>query len=115
MHNPVGGRTDKAFLAALLRESREKFLGSFAGVSDEDSRLRPMPDCWCVLETVEHLTLSEVFMLKLVTSQRVPRSADAPDREQLFLHGAADRSRKMRSPEGGRPCGRFASLTEAAA
>ncbi len=72
-------------LLALLRESRERFLGSFAGVSDEQSRLRPSPDCWSVLDTVEHLTSAEGIMLKLVT------------------------------PEGGRPCGRFANLAAAAA
>ncbi len=102
-------------LLALLRESRERFLGSFAGVSDEQSRLRPSPDCWSVLDTVEHLTSAEGIMLKLVTSTRRPRSADAPNREQVFLTMVADRSRKMQSPEGGRPCGRFANLAAAAA
>ena len=53
-------------------------------------------------------------MLRLITTQRRPRSADAANREQVFLQVVADRSRKMQSPEGGQPCGRFASLAEAA-
>lgn len=53
-------------------------------------------------------------MLKLVTTQRRPRSADAPNREQVFLQMVGERTRKMQSPEGARPTGRFAGLSEAA-
>ena len=115
MPNPANSNSDKNFLVSLLRESRKNFLGSFAGVSDEESRLHPAPNCWCVLDTVEHLTSAEGIMLRLITTQRRPRSADAANREQVFLQVVADRSRKMQSPEGGQPCGRFASLAEAAA
>ena len=115
MHNPASSNTDKEFLVALLRESREKFLGSFAGVSEEQSRVHPAPDSWSVLDTVEHLTSAETLMLKLITAQRKPRSADAANREQVFLQVVADRTRKMQSPESGRPRGRFATLAEAAA
>jgi uncharacterized damage-inducible protein DinB len=115
MHNPVNRNTDKEFLVALLRESREKFLGCFAGVSEEQSWMHPAPGCWSVLDTVEHLTSAETLMLNLITTQRRSRSADAANREQVFLQVVADRSRKMQSPESGRPRGRFASLAEAAA
>jgi uncharacterized damage-inducible protein DinB len=113
--NPVHSNTDKEFLVTLLRESQEKFLGSFAGVSEEQSRVHPAENCWSVLDTVEHLTSAETLMLKLITTQRRPRSADAANREQVFLQVVADRSRKMQSPESGRPRGRFATLAEAAA
>jgi uncharacterized damage-inducible protein DinB len=113
--NPVHSHTDKEFLVALLRESREKFLGSFASVSEEQSRVHPAPDSWSVLDTVEHLTSAETLMLKLITTQRRLRSTDAANREQVFLQVVADRSRKMQSPESGRPRGRFATLAEAAA
>lgn len=113
--NPVKSNTDKEFLVTLLRESREKFLASFAGVSKEQSRLHPAPDCWSVLDTVEHLSSAESLMLKLITAQRRPRSADAVNREQVFLKVIGDRSRKMQSPESGRPRGRFADLAQAEA
>jgi len=115
MQNPVSGNADRQFLVSLLRESRERFLGSFAGVSDEQSRLHPSPECWSVLDTVEHLASAEGIMLGLITAGRAPRSADAPNREQAFLTMVADRSRKMQSPEAGRPRGRFANLAAAAA
>ena len=113
--NPANSNTDKNFLVSLLRESRENFLGSFADVSEEQSRLHPAENCWCVLDTVEHLTSAEGIMLRLITTQRRPRSADAANREQVFLKVIGDRSRKMQSPEGGQPRGRFANLVEAAA
>ncbi|HEU4416123.1 MAG TPA: DinB family protein [Candidatus Angelobacter sp.] len=117
MHNPItaGANPDREFLVSLLRESRERFLSSFAGVSDEQSRRHPSPDCWSVLDTVEHLTSAEGIMLKLITTTRRPRAADAPNREQAFLTMVGDRSRKMQTPEGGKPRGRFANLDEAAA
>lgn len=113
--NPANSNIDKNFLVSLLRESREKFLGSFAGTSEEQSRVHPAPDCWSVLDTVEHLTSAETLMLRLITTQRRPRAAEAPNREQAFLTMVADRSRKMQSPESGRPRGRFADLAQAAA
>ncbi|MBZ5506324.1 MAG: DinB family protein [Acidobacteriia bacterium] len=115
LNNPVtGANSDKEFLVTLLLASQEKFLSSFAGVSDEQSRMRPSPGSWSVLDTVEHLTSAEGIMLKLITSDRRPRQADAPNREQVFLQVIGDRSRKMQSPESGQPRGRFASLAEAA-
>jgi uncharacterized damage-inducible protein DinB len=115
MPNPANSNTDKNFLVSLLRESRERFLGSFADVSDEQSRLHPAENCWCVLDTVEHLTSAEGIMLRLITTQRRPRQAEAVNREEVFLKVVSDRSRKMQSPEGGQPRGRFTSLAEASA
>jgi uncharacterized damage-inducible protein DinB len=112
--NPANSNTDKNFLISLLRESREKFLGSFADVSHDQSRIHPAPECWSVLDTVEHLTSAEGIMLGLITTQRRPRSEETANREWVFLKVLGDRSRKMQSPEAGQPRGRFANLAEAA-
>jgi uncharacterized damage-inducible protein DinB len=108
-------QAEKEQLLLLLRESREKFLSSFAGVTEEQSRRRPAEGSWSVLDTVEHLTTAETIQCKLVTTQRTPRAADAPNREKVFLQVIADRSHKAQSPESARPRGRFANLVEAAA
>ncbi len=105
---------DKQFLLALLRDSRHRFLESFAEMTEEEARLRPTPDRWSVLETVEHLTIAETTMLKLLQTQRTPRSADAPNRELAFLQMVGERTHKMQSPEGAVPNGRFPSLHAAA-
>jgi hypothetical protein len=98
---------------ALLRESRERFVSSFAGVDDEQSRRRPAEGCWSVLDCVEHVAGAETFMLRLLQGSRRPRPSGAPNREEFFLQRMTDRSRKAESPEGGRPRGRFANLEEA--
>lgn len=105
---------DKSFLLAILQETRETFLNSFAGLTDEESRLKPAADRWSVLDTVEHLTTAETIQLKLISTQRSPRAADAPNREYAFLQMIPNRSHKMESPEGAKPIGRFATLAEAA-
>jgi hypothetical protein len=104
---------DKPFILAALQESRELFLNSFAGVTEEQSRLKPAPDQWSVLDTIEHLTTAETIQLKLISTQRTPRAADAPNREHAFLQMIPNRTHKMESPEGARPTGRFATLAEA--
>ena len=104
---------DKDKLLALLRESRERFVSSFAGVHDEQSRRRPAEGCWSVLDCVEHVAAAETFMLGLVKGSRRPRPAGAPNREELFLQRMTDRSVRAESPQGGRPRGRFANLEEA--
>src|SRR5262249_16778612 len=104
---------DKEKVLALLRESEERFLGSFAGVSDEDCRRCPAEGKWSILETVEHLTAAEQTLLKRITETRRPRSATTQNREEIFLRVVADRSRKSEAPETARPRGRFAGLAEA--
>jgi uncharacterized damage-inducible protein DinB len=111
--SPNTEAADKDRLLALLRESRQIFLGSFAGVSDEQSRRRPAEGCWSVLDCAEHVAGAETFMLGLLQGARRPRPAGAPNREEMFLQRMTDRSRKAESPQGGRPRGRFANLEEA--
>ncbi|HLW52675.1 MAG TPA: DinB family protein [Candidatus Angelobacter sp.] len=116
MPNPMPtSQADKEMLLKLLRDSRECFLASFDNVSDEQSCRRPAEGSWSVLETVEHLTSAETIMSKLITSERRPRTPNAPNREEVFLQVVANRSRKLQSPEAAVPCGRFANLNEAAA
>jgi uncharacterized damage-inducible protein DinB len=114
-HATFNPKADNEKLLALLRESRERFLQSFTGVTDDESRRRPGDGQWSVLDTVEHLTVAETRMLGLVTGLRRLRPAGAPNREDVFLTVIVDRSRKIESPEGARPQGRFASLADAAA
>ena len=110
---PLSLAAENQRLATLLRESREHFLASFAGVSDADARVRPAENCWSVLDCVEHIAVAETGMLRLLQSPRRPRAAGAPNREQIFLEHMGSRSRKVESPERGRPTGRFPGLAAA--
>jgi uncharacterized damage-inducible protein DinB len=104
---------DKQFLLTQLQETRDIFLNSFAGLTEEQSRVKPAANRWSVLDTIEHLTTAEDIHLKLMSAQRTPRAADAPNREGAFLHMIPSRTHKMESPESARPIGRFATLAEA--
>ncbi|HET9181287.1 MAG TPA: DinB family protein [Candidatus Angelobacter sp.] len=106
---------DKEVLLTLLSASRERFLSSFVDVTEQQAHVRPERDRWSVIETVEHLTMAEATMLKLLSRPRRPRPATAPNREEVFLSPGADRSRRLESPDGARPRGRFATLAEARA
>jgi hypothetical protein len=106
-------QADKEKLLELLRESGQRFLGSFAGVTDEQSRRRPAEGSWSVADCVEHVAAAETFMLRLVQGQRRPRSAGAQNREEVFRQRMTDRTRKAISPEGARPTGRFGSIEAA--
>lgn len=112
--NPVpAARAQNEILLGLLASSRDRFLRSFADVDEQEARLHPVEGRWSVLDTIEHLTVAETTMLRLLDQPRRHRSADAPNREELFLNAATDRSRRLESPEGARPRGRFANLAEA--
>ena len=105
---------DKPFLLTQLQETRGIFLNSFAGVTEEQCRLKPAPGQWSVLDTVEHLTAAETVQLKLISTQRTPRAADTPNREHAFLQMIPIRTHKLEAPETAKPIGRFATLAEAA-
>ena len=105
---------DKQFLLAALQETRDIFLNSFAGVTEEQARIKPASDSWSVLDTVEHLTTAETIHLKLISTQRTPRAADTPNREYGFLQMIPNRTHKMESPETAKPIGRFPTLAAAA-
>lgn len=112
--NPVvTSPADKTKLITLLHDSGEHFLLSFADVNDEQSRRHPAEGKWSVLDTVEHLTVAETIMVKLVAETRRPKTADRPNREERFQQVVPDRGFRMESPEAGRPTGRFANLAQA--
>jgi uncharacterized damage-inducible protein DinB len=111
--NPVSIAAENAKLVALLRESRERFLASFAAVSEDDCLRHPVEGCWSVMDCVEHIVGAETLMLKRLQSERNPRPAGAPNREQVFLERMGSRERKVQSPEGGQPKGRFSNLDAA--
>jgi uncharacterized damage-inducible protein DinB len=114
--NPVADyQAENETLLTLLTSSRDRFLASFADLTEQQAQLHPEEGRWSVLQTVEHLTMAETTMMRLLDQPRRPRPASAANREQAFLMAGADRTRKLQSPDGGRPTGRFATLAEARA
>src|SRR5215472_6339145 len=111
--NPVPtSAADKQKLLDLLRSSRQSFLASFAGVTDEQSRRCPAEGCWSVLDTVEHLTVGETVMLKLVSDTRRPRTQNRPNREEASVRVVVGLSEKLHPSGESGHWGCFANLQE---
>jgi hypothetical protein len=106
--------SDRNQILKLLADSRETFLSSAAGVSDEQSRLRPAPDQWSVLDCAEHVAIVENFLYNSLTTGLTPAPPPSDgSREQMILQRATDRSMKFTAPERAQPKGRFPSLAAA--
>lgn len=107
---------DRSEYLALLTRTREDFLSSLAGITEAQSRQKPTPETWSILDCTEHVVAAERGMLIMITQRCTPRTAlSAKDREQDFLRHGADRTHKHVAPESVRPTGRYATLAEAAA
>jgi len=105
---------DRTEFLAILNQTRDDFLSSIAGVSDEQSRQKPDPDRWSILEFAEHVVAAGRIMFIMVTERCTPRTTPPTTREHEFFARATDRSWKAVAPERVRPTGRIANLDEAA-
>jgi hypothetical protein len=97
---------------ALLAQTRDEFLASLDGVSEEQAQLKPAPDRWSIVECVEHVVVAEHAMYIGITTRRTPRTSTGEGRERAIMAMASDRSRKFEAPETARPKGRFGTLAQ---
>ena len=105
---------DKQTLLADLESGRNVFLDSVSDVTEELAVRAPAPGRWSVLECVEHVAASEDYLFSQIM---VSSAAETPlinlEREARIVAVARDRSKKIQSPDVGRPSGRFPTLAEA--
>jgi len=105
---------DKEQLLAALADGQKVLLDALANVTEEPAARAPAPDRWSILQCVEHLAVSEAYLLAQVAAAQFSESAVAnPAREARILSRGADRTRPMPAPEVGRPPGRCSSLAQA--
>jgi hypothetical protein len=97
-----------------LRCGQQVFLEALDGITEALAAKRPGPERWSALECVEHVAVSEDFLLSLIMQAE---HAGAPAinklREAGILARGADRARPSVSPDAVRPAGRFANLSDA--
>jgi len=98
-----------------LASGRDALLEAVRGVPEDLAATRPAPGRWSIVECVEHVTVSEDFLLARILQAQ---SSGAPvvnqKREAAILARGADRTAAVVSPEAGQPAGRFAALADAA-
>jgi hypothetical protein len=99
-----------------LKKGRDALRDALAGVDEHMAAREPGPGRWSVLECVEHLGVSEQFLLsRLAAAAEGDRLAGSRVREAMIVGRGQDRTRPVESPEAGRPTGRFQSVDEALA
>ncbi|MGA3073402.1 MAG: DinB family protein [Bryobacteraceae bacterium] len=103
--------------AAILQElvtGRDALLDALYGLPADLAAISPAPGRWSVVECVEHVAVSEEFLLSRIAQAQ---SSGAPlmnqKREAAILARGADRRTPVISPEVSRPTGRFATLADA--
>ena len=97
-----------------LKTGRDALRDALAGVDERLAMRKPSPGRWSILECVEHLAVSEQFLLsRLTKASRSDSSQGNRTRETAIVNRGLDRTRPVESPEVGRPNRRFQSLNEA--
>ena len=62
-------QADRDMAVRHLAETRQKFLASIAGLSQEQWAFKPGPDRWSIAEVAEHIAISESTILELITEK----------------------------------------------
>jgi hypothetical protein len=97
-----------------LKTGLDALREALAGVDEQLAARKPRPGSWSILECVEHLAVSEQFLVSRLTSaSRSDSSHENRRREAMIAERGLDRTRPVESPEEGRPGNRFGSLSEA--
>src|SRR5271157_3154453 len=105
---------EKQEILTRLDEGRKALSEALAGVDEHMAVWKQMPATWSILECVEHVVVSEEFLLSKLMAARasapaLPNSA----RESMILVKGIDRTTRAESPAVGRPRGRYLHLQDA--
>lgn len=102
---------EKREMLELLERGRVELLQAVEGVSEETAALPQSPERWSILQCVEHVAVTEAYLLGQIDSaQSVGSPVRNENRESAIRARGANRTRKVSAPEGAEPRGRFPSL-----
>src|SRR5471032_3010278 len=108
---------DREFALKILDDSRERLLGMLQGLSREQLEFRPSPDRWSVAENLEHIILTERFVLGALDNPK-PFTPDPSKRsrwegrDNAFIRKLTEgRDDRFTAPDALRPTGRWATET----
>lgn len=102
--------TERDKAVTYLESTRTKLLDAVNGLSNEQWNWKSSPDRWSVAECVEHIALTEQFLLanvkKTLTATPNPEKS-VLTKDALILRAMPDRSRKATAPSEIAPKQRF--------
>jgi hypothetical protein len=105
---------EKEEIIALMARGQTALRSALRGVSHEGSLRSPGAGRWSILQCVEHVAVTEGYLLAQVESAKIAETAlPNPEREARIKAHGADRLRRVESPDVCWPKGEFASLAEA--
>jgi uncharacterized damage-inducible protein DinB len=107
--------SEKQSLLSSLNDGRDALETALAGVDDALASRQPPSGGWSILECVEHMVLSEQYLLTRLRIAQLSTDPPHPSREAKIAARAADRSRPIEAPSMAHPSGQYAGLYEALA
>jgi len=95
-----------------LRQTRNYVIGATQGLSEAQWKFKPAPDRWSIAEIVEHMVLTQEFVLGPVREQLAKAPAPPADRDyeqvdRLLMTAMPDRLSTFQAPEPLQPTGRW--------
>ena len=107
---------EQAEILHMLREGRSVLDDSLGGLKESQADRTPPSGGWSVLGCVEHLAITEQFLLsRLREGSLSDRSHENREIEAVIRARAMDRTRRIECPPEALPAGRFGSVDEALA
>lgn len=105
---------EKRQVLLMLQEGADAMETALKGMDDHAARRNPSPECWSVLECIEHLALTEAGLLSRLRDARpTQESHEDRARERKFHDLALNRGRRIEAPPQVRPAGESITLAEA--
>jgi len=105
--------TEREQLAAMLRKSRDMYLGAIKEVPENAAFARLSETSWSIFEIAEHVAVAEHGMFRAV--ELGTEKTTLPDRaaDAEIIKRGLNREIKSQAPERSVPKGRWKSLAEA--
>lgn len=105
--------TDCGELLAEFEMGRQALLASIEGLSDTEAAMRPSPECWSVIENIEHVAIVETNMLRRIR-EADPVVGDPPaERIAEIVEKVKVRAAKRQAPPTAHPTGECATIAAA--
>ena len=105
--------SEKQSLLWSLNNGRNALETALAGVDDALASRKPPSGDWSILECVEHMVLSEQYLLSRLRIAQLSNDPPHPSREAKIAARAADRSGPIEAPSMSQPSGQYPGLHEA--
>ena len=104
-------------LLSYLHATRKQVLDTVAKLSPAQLNYKPAPEKWSIAEVVEHLTLTEPFLMKYALAfvdQSAPAPADSKLTTDQLVDRMRDRSKPATAPVEIRPTGKLSEPVDVA-